>query len=347
MRSRKKPWAENEVATNEKVISEPEKLKGKWREYFGNENPIHMEIGSGKGRFIVETATRNRNINYISVERQKHVIVMGMRAARELDISLGFIIGDVEDLQDYFDEGEIKRIYINFCDPWQNRKKWHKRRLTHKNFLEMYKKLMNNHGEIFFKTDNTELFEFSLNQLSENGFRLSNITLDLHNSDYEGNVMTEYEEKFSKSGMPIYRCEAAYGNQKMTTVYENMNRYWEYVIKQDAKGLKESFTDDASIKWHDTNEKFTVDEFVRGNCEYPGKWHGEIESLEQYENRVITVVRVWADEMSFRVTSFFKMENGLIKELDEYWSEEGEAPEWRRSMNIGTQIKQTLATCQN
>ena len=208
MRARKKAWTGQEIETNERIIKNAAGHKGKWAEYFGNLSPIHIEIGCGKGRFIVQTAAQNPDINYLAFEREEHVIVMGARASREIPCSLGFIIGDVEELADYFAEDELDRLYINFCDPWPGRKKWHKRRLTHANFLNVYKRLLKNGSEIHFKTDNKELYEFSLNSFSDNGWRLKNITLDLHNSGFEGNVVTEYEEKFSSIGMPIYRCEA-------------------------------------------------------------------------------------------------------------------------------------------
>ena len=117
---------------------------------------------------------------------------------------------DVKDLTSYFEVGEIKRIYINFCDPWHRKRKWAKRRLTHRNFLSLYESLFGKSGEIFFKTDNRHLFEFSLNEFADKGWRLKNISLDLLNSDYEGNIMTEYEEKFSSEGFPIYRLEGYY-----------------------------------------------------------------------------------------------------------------------------------------
>ncbi len=211
MRARRKPWTEKELASNERIIDNAEAYKGKWNEYFSNNNPIHIEIGCGKGRFITQTAEKNANINYIAIEREPHVIVTGARNSRELSCHLAFIVGDVKNLLLYFEPKEISRIYINFCDPWQNRKKWHKRRLTHESFLNLYRELFGKEkGEIHFKTDNQELFEFSLNQFSNNNWRLRNISLDLHNSNYEGNIMTEYEEKFSNKGMPIFRCEAYY-----------------------------------------------------------------------------------------------------------------------------------------
>lgn len=209
MRVRKKPWAEGELQTNQFVIKNPEEKKGKWAEYFGNTNPIYVEIGCGKGRFLSQNAIVNPDINYIGVERQKTVVAVAARRLTEETKNLALICGDVEELSTYFEVGECKRLYINFCDPWP-KKKWAKRRLTHHLFLESYRTLFGEKGEIFFKTDNQGLFEFSLNEFCGNDWKLSNISLDLHKSELEGNIMTEYEEKFSQKGMPIYRLEARY-----------------------------------------------------------------------------------------------------------------------------------------
>lgn len=212
MRLRKKPWADKEFEINDKMIEEPKGLKGKWRDFFGNDNPIHVEIGCGKGQFISKMSLKNPNINYIAVERQRIVIASALRKSREMAVgnNLRFMCVDVCELMEYFEPNEIDRLYINFCDPWP-RKKWAKRRLTHKNFLAIYEKLFENGGEINFKTDNRGLFEFSLNEIeAQKDWRMENISLDLHNSEFEGNVMTEYEEKFSSKGMPIYRLEAYY-----------------------------------------------------------------------------------------------------------------------------------------
>jgi len=211
MRIRKKPWAEKEFAANKNYIKEPQRFKGKWRELFGNENPIHIEIGCGKGRFITTMAKLNTDINYIAVERQSMVIASALKKAREKNVgeNLAFFSADVENLKDFFDTSEVERIYINFCDPWPNKKKWAKRRLTHKRFLKIYEEIFGEKGEIFFKTDNRILFEFSLNEFeARDNWKMKNISLDLHNSDFEGNVMTEYEEKFSSKGIPIFRLEA-------------------------------------------------------------------------------------------------------------------------------------------
>lgn len=212
MRLRKKPWGDNELNTNNRFIHKPEENKGKWKEIFGNDNPIHIEIGTGKGQFLTTMSLLNPNINYIAIERQTNVIVSALKRGREKGVgeNIVFFVADVKELLNYFEPEEIDRIYINFCDPWPNKKKWAKRRLTHKNFLNLYEALFTNGGEVFFKTDNRLLFEFSLNEFADKGWRLHNISLDLHNSDFEGNVKTEYEEKFSGIGMPIYRLEGYY-----------------------------------------------------------------------------------------------------------------------------------------
>ncbi len=189
-------------------IKEPQSAKGKWSELFGNNNPIHIEIGCGKGGFVTGMAKQNPNINYVAIERYENVLVLAMeRVQREELTNVLFIDGDAMLLEEYFTPSEFSRIYINFCDPWP-KKKTAKRRLTHTNFLNIYKKLLPENCGIFFKTDNRSLFEFSLNSFADNDFKMHNITLDLHNSDFEGNVMTEYEKKFSDEGMPIYRLEA-------------------------------------------------------------------------------------------------------------------------------------------
>ena len=191
-------------------IKNPQELKGRWAEEFENKNPIHIEIGSGKGKFICEMAEKYPDINFIAIEVVKDVIVIAMEKAEPKKLSnLRFIIADAGNLCEYFEKGEVKRIYLNFSDPWKKRKQA-KRRLTHKNFLDIYKKLLNNGDFICFKTDNKALFEFSLNSFAEENFKMSEISFDLHNSDFEDNVMTEYETKFSEQGMPIYRVCATY-----------------------------------------------------------------------------------------------------------------------------------------
>ena len=184
-----------------------EALKGKWNEKFNNNNPIHVEFGTGRGKFITTLAAQNPDINYIAFEIKEEVLIKGVEKAVEANLNnILFAWADVKNILDYFDENELSRVYVNFCDPWP-KKRWAKRRLTHTNFLNMYEKVLNENGELHFKTDNQNLFEFSLNEISANDWQLNNISLDLANSDFE-NVTTEYEDKFMSYGMKIYRCEA-------------------------------------------------------------------------------------------------------------------------------------------
>ena len=191
-------------------ITDPENHKGKWNEVFGNDNPIHVEIGCGKGSFIVGMAKMYPDVNFIAIEKVEDVIVMAMEKAIANEIeNVRFMDLDAERIEEFFEKGEIKRIYLNFSDPWKKGKQA-KRRLTHKNFLDRYKKVLNSGDYIWFKTDNQKLFEFSLNSFCAEGFKLRNITLDLHNSGFEGNVITEYEQRFLDLGQPIYRLEATF-----------------------------------------------------------------------------------------------------------------------------------------
>lgn len=177
------------------------------KDIFGNDNPIHLEIGCGKGRFITNLSKLNPEVNYIAIEKSIDVIIMAMEKIKAEGIeNVRFFAGDVDNLRDKDFCGEVERIYINFCDPWKKSNQA-KRRLTHKNYLSLYEKLLKKGGEVFFKTDNRKLFEFSLNSFADYNLKMRNITLDLHNSSFEGNIMTEYEENFSSKGFPIYRCE--------------------------------------------------------------------------------------------------------------------------------------------
>ncbi len=177
---------------------------------FESPAPLHLEIGCGKGGFISTLAELNPDINYIAFEKNLDVLVLAAEkvAAKGLT-NVRFVPGDAEALGQLSEQQSAERLYINFCDPWH---KWghRKRRLTHERYLAIYERLMKSGGEIHFKTDNAPLFEFSLNSFSDYGMKLKNITLDLHNSRFEGNVMTEYEKLFSKKGQPIYRCEAIF-----------------------------------------------------------------------------------------------------------------------------------------
>ena len=183
---------------------------------YGEDKPLHIEIGCGKGGFVSETARRNPDVNYIAFEKNYDVLVLAMEKVAEMGLSnVKFVPGDASVLSELETKTKVQRIYINFCDPWP--KTGHKkRRLTHERFLSIYKELIEDGGGIHFKTDNRGLFEFSLNSFADFGLKLKNITLDLHNSGFEGNVMTEYEKLFSEKGQPIYRCEANFCHERFS-----------------------------------------------------------------------------------------------------------------------------------
>lgn len=211
MRMRKKKNCPARMERCSKVwVREPQLHKGSWAKLFQNDNPIHIEIGCGKGDFVVGMAKLHPDINFIAIEKVEDVIVMAMEKTVEAGLdNVLFMDMDAERIEEFFEYGEIERIYLNFSDPWKKNKQA-KRRLTHKRFLDRYKKVLKNGDYIWFKTDNKALFEFSLNSFCAEDYKLSNITFDLHNSGFEGNVMTEYEKRFCQLGMPIYRLEATY-----------------------------------------------------------------------------------------------------------------------------------------
>lgn len=177
-------------------------------EWFGNSNPLYLEVGCGKGRFACDFAEQNPNINLIAVEKSGNVITAACEEAKKRGLkNLKFIKCGAEYLEKYLKENSVERIFLNFSCPFP-KSGYATHRLTHSRFLESHKKLLKKGGEIHQKTDNMHFFEFSLEQLSASGFALKNVSLDLHKSGYEGNIMTEYEEKFASKGFPIYRLEA-------------------------------------------------------------------------------------------------------------------------------------------
>ena len=177
-------------------------------EWFGNSNPLYLEVGCGKGRFACDFAEQNPNINLIAVEKSGNVITAACEEAKKRGLkNLKFIKCGAEYLEKYLKENSVERIFLNFSCPFP-KSGYATHRLTHNRFLESYKKLLKKGGEIHQKPDNMHFFEFSLEQLSASGFALKNVSLNLHKSGYEGNIMTEYEEKFASKGFPIYRLEA-------------------------------------------------------------------------------------------------------------------------------------------
>ena len=209
MRMRKKP---NLVPRMERcarvLIPDPEARRGRWRELMPQAESLWLELGCGKGRFTAEMAEQNPQTLYLAVERVPDAMVIAMErvCARELGNAF-FVDGDAARLPLFFAPGEVDRIFINFCDPWPGNRHA-KRRLTHPDFLLRYRQVLAPGGEIHFKTDNRELFEWSLFQFPRAGFTLSQVTRDLHAGGVCG-VMTDYEEKFHSLGTPINRCVAA------------------------------------------------------------------------------------------------------------------------------------------
>lgn len=205
MRLRNIPGSREAIAASPYCFLEEEPQKGQWASIFGNDHPIHIEVGMGKGRFIMNLAEQHPDINYIGIEKYSSVLVRGLEKMEENPLpNIRFIRMDAEKLTDMFDENEISRIYLNFSDPWP-KDRHAKRRLTSQAFLERYDHILKKEGHIEFKTDNRDLFQFSLDQVEPAGWHLDACTWDLHSNKEMmiGNVMTEYEEKFSSIGNPI------------------------------------------------------------------------------------------------------------------------------------------------
>lgn len=214
MRLRNVPGARETIIENQFSVQQPEQMKGKWAEVFQNDHPIHIEVGMGKGQFIIEMARRNPEVNYIGIEKYSSVLVRAVEKLEDFEQdNLRLIRMDAENIEEVFDKDEVDRIYLNFSDPWP-KDRHAKRRLTSTRFLERYDNILTPEGRVMFKTDNKDLFDFSLEQVEEAGWILESHTYDLHHSEYnEGNVMTEYEEKFSAKGNPIC-CLVAYRHAK-------------------------------------------------------------------------------------------------------------------------------------
>ena len=206
MRLRNNKNAKGILEESKYVIKNPEVNKGKWNKVFKNDNPIQIEIGCGKGNFIIENAKTYPNINFIGIEMYDTVLMYAVNKIEEDIPNLRFIRMDARLIEDVFDK-EIDLIYLNFSDPWPKNRNA-KRRLTHERFLSRYDSIFKKEKRIFLKTDNVGLFEFSIESLSCYGYKLRNISLDLVNSDFEGNIMTEYEKKFTEKNVKINRLEA-------------------------------------------------------------------------------------------------------------------------------------------
>lgn len=207
MRLKNVPGSREAIEASKYVIKESEDPDPRWSEIFGNNNPVRIEIGMGKGAFLIEQARLNPDINFVGIEKFSSVLI---RAIEKQDVeqlpNLLFMRMDAEYITDRFAEGEVDRIYLNFSDPWP-KEKHAKRRLTSRQFLKRYDKILKPDGIIEFKTDNTELFGFTLEEAPEAGWEIAEQTFDLHRSGMnEGNIMTEYEKKFSSLGQKICKC---------------------------------------------------------------------------------------------------------------------------------------------
>ena len=209
MRIRRKKWAKEELENSKFYIDKPEEFKGKWKSKFSKENPLHIELGCGKGSFIANLASSHRNINYIAVDMIEAMLGLSKRNIEqaynfEYPENLYLIRANVEQISNVFDKADrVERIYINFCNPWP-KKKHNKKRLTHVRQLELYKQFLIEDGEIYFKTDSDELFAASLEYFAQEGFTIINKTYDLHQElIFEENIETEHEKMFSEEGIKI------------------------------------------------------------------------------------------------------------------------------------------------
>jgi len=232
MRLRKKPWVSGALEEfsdivlikdllcaktltaganlSDEIKKVSDRMKGHWHEIFARQAPLHVELGTGKGKFISEMAEKHPEINFVGIESQQDVLYYVAQKVREKQLTnVRLLVFDVNHLLEIFAPGEINRLYINFCDPWP-KVRHAKRRLIHGDFLEKYKIVLADGGEIFFKTDNRILFDFSLEQFAEKNLVLDKVTFDLHGSDFVDNVMTEYETKFSGMGTKINRCQITF-----------------------------------------------------------------------------------------------------------------------------------------
>lgn len=219
MRLRNIPRAESVLEAHDKVIKNEKELKGRWKEVFENDNPVYIEIGMGKGQFLTEMAARHPDRNYIGIERYSSVLLRAVERLDKLEAdsraleNIRFICMDAAQIGEVFEKGEVRGIYLNFSDPWP-KKRHARRRLTSREFFVRYDQVLAPEGRVEFKTDNQDLFRFSLEEADEAGWRVLMSTWDLHSDPdmNRGNVMTEYEEKFSAKGNPI--CKLIAGRQR-------------------------------------------------------------------------------------------------------------------------------------
>jgi len=216
LRLRHNPNAPGFLEAHPEIVEpNPENYRKNWKSLFNNDNPLHIEVGTGKGQFITGMALANPEINYIGIELFESVMMKACEKALDAGspANLRLLRVNGSDLEKYFAKNDVDRLYLNFSDPWP-KTRHAKRRLTHESFLKLYENVLVDNGEVHFKTDNRGLFEYSLISMTDYGMKLNLVSLDLHDDNPEGNIMTEYEEKFSAKGQPIYRVEAQFITKK-------------------------------------------------------------------------------------------------------------------------------------
>lgn len=202
MRLRYKSWAIPEMQENEYIFFDPIENKGRWSEIFGNDNPIYLEIGAGRGRFAITSASQNPNINYIALEMDANAFVYAARLFKEEALPNLYGVRTVaQRLLEFFAEGEIDKIYINFCNPWPKNRQ-HKKRLSHPRFLELYKIILKKGGQIELKTDDRPFFDDTVRYFQDSGLELLDVDYDL-DANKNGNIVTEYETKWRSQGVKI------------------------------------------------------------------------------------------------------------------------------------------------
>ena len=207
MRLRNITGADTYIENSQYVVQDEKSKKGCWSEVFGRKAPLHIEVGMGKGQFMMQLALQNPDINYVGIEMYSSVLLRAVQKMEEAPMdNLRFIRMDAREIEEVFDKGEVDKIYLNFSDPWP-KDRHAKRRLPSRQFLARFDQILKKEGKLEFKTDNRDLFDFAVEEVEPAGWKIDAITYDLHHDELmnRGNILTEYEEKFSSKGNPIYK----------------------------------------------------------------------------------------------------------------------------------------------
>ena len=207
MRLRNITGADTYIENSEYVVQDEKSKKGCWSEVFGRKAPLHIEVGMGKGQFMMQLALQTPDINYVGIEMYSSVLLRAVQKMEEAPMdNLRFIRMDAREIEEVFDKGEVDKIYLNFSDPWP-KDRHAKRRLPSRQFLARFDQILKKEGNLEFKTDNRDLFDFAVEEVEPAGWKIDAITYDLHHDEVmnRGNILTEYEEKFSSKGNPIYK----------------------------------------------------------------------------------------------------------------------------------------------